>query len=103
MEEHLCCESVFDSWSWEPCKKPAKFCRNGKWYCEEHDPIEIRKRAIEHNIEKELIDKYEKIRTNSDEFRNFMLKVLEEQDKIKRKLDKIIQFILTGDHNGDNS
>ena len=54
-----CSKQVFDGWRFHPCHNNAKIKREGKWYCNMHDPVMIKKRRDKQDAKyhKEAIDR----------------------------------------------
>lgn len=48
--EHQCSAKTYENHSFYPCSRKGKIERDGKWYCKQHDPVEVERRAKESEL-----------------------------------------------------
>lgn len=45
--EHKCCAEVWGRYDYHKCSRAGRVERDGKWYCKQHDPVEVERKRKE--------------------------------------------------------
>lgn len=99
-DEIKCSHMVYGGWNgYRGCSRRATVLRDGKWYCHQHDPVEVKRRDAERRAKWEA--KWKRMEDNAKK-RERAYKALDLLPGLRSALEAAIECSITGEPIADD-